>query len=398
MEISKIFGKEIIEDTVIGQLQNCLIENSIGVLTADAHYGYAMPVGGCIAYKDHISLSGVGYDIGCGNKAVKTNIKAEDIDITAIMARISQEIWFGVGRPNPTPVDHEILEKIANAAVKEQRSFHQMASEQLWTVGWWNHYVDIFSDEEGWVRIGVHFGSRGFGHKTTTGFIALSQGVSFDQKANPWAMDAKPILFDMRTYLGQAYFEAMSLAGEYAYAGRDIVCNKVLEILWAQSTQEVHNHHNFARKEHHFDEEYYVVRKWCTPAFPGQKGFVWSNMFDESVILEGIESEDSKQWLYSTVHWAGRVMSRMEAAGKTKIKNGERVVIKPGKVNFEHTKNEARKRWIILIGAWADESPQCYKKLEEVLSFHEDTVKIIHRLKPLGVAMAGADIFDPYKD
>ncbi len=86
----KIFGKEIIEESAIKQMENCLVSpEDIGVITADGHQGYGHPIGGAIAYENHVSLSGVGFDIGCGNKAVRTDIKAEDIDIRNIMKDIA---------------------------------------------------------------------------------------------------------------------------------------------------------------------------------------------------------------------------------------------------------------------------------------------------------------------
>src|SRR5262245_60086000 len=110
----------------------------------------------------------------------------------------------------------------------------------------------------------------------------------------------------------------MELAGDYAYAGRDIVVAKVLEILGAEATHQVHNHHNFAWREEHFGRTYWVVRKGCTPARPGQEGFVGGSMGDESVILEGVASADADASLHSTVHGAGRVMSRTQAAGRVR--------------------------------------------------------------------------------
>ncbi len=396
----KIFWKEIIEDKVLDQLNNCMIPGSIWVLTADAHYGYSMPVGWAVAYENHISLSWVGFDIWCGNKAVKTNLKVSDIDITQVMHRISREIWFGVGRPNPDPVDHPVLDKIKNAVFAPQRELYELASKQLGTVWSGNHYVDIFKDEEDTIWIWVHFWSRWFGHKTTMMFIAMSQWLQPFDKAHEWPMDGKPILFDMDTQIWKDYFEAMSLAGEYAYAGRDIVCNKVLEILGGVSVEEIHNHHNFARKESHFWRDYYVVRKGCTPAFPWQKWFVGANMADQSVILEWVDSEDSKQWLYSTVHWAGRVMGRNEAAWKKRWRKDRKIreVIREWKVNFDNVKDYMKSKGIELVGAWADEAPECYKSLKEVLAYQWDTVKILHTLTPIWVAMAGEDVYDPYKD
>lgn len=138
VKISKIFGKEIIDPKAIEQLENCLIEGSIGVLTADAHVGYGHPIGGAIAYKNHISLSGVGFDIGCGNKAVKTNIKLSEIskDIPKIADEIMRRVSFGMGRPNNEPIkDDLIFDLIADSPVKEQRDLLQLAKDQLGTVG-----------------------------------------------------------------------------------------------------------------------------------------------------------------------------------------------------------------------------------------------------------------------
>ncbi len=398
-----IFGPELIDEKSIAQIKRCVGEEDLAVLTADAHYGYGHPIGGAVAYKDKISLSGVGFDIACGNKAVRTDLLAKDVDVSNIMDEIVRRISFGVGRPNNEPVDHEVFEQIRQAEFVPQRKLLQLAREQLGTVGSGNHYVDLFEDDEGFLWIGVHFGSRGFGHKTAIGFIALSQGLPFDERAKEGSMDAAPILFDIKSEMGQDYLSAMQLAGEYANAGRDAVVSKVLEILGAQSTYSVHNHHNFAWKENHFGEDYWVVRKGCTPAFPQQQSFVGSNMFDESVILEGLETETAKRGLYSTVHGAGRVMSRNEAAGKKKWirdHSGRKspVTVGTGKVNFEEVRQTAKERRIELRGGAADEAPQCYKKLEEVLTCQSDTIRILHRLRPIGVAMAGHDVWDPYKD
>lgn len=398
MENLTIFGKEIIDEKSINQIKNCFSENDLAVLTADAHYGYGHPIGGAVAYKDKISISGVGFDIACGNKAVKTNIKASEINISKVMDEIVKRISFGVGRLNDEPVDHEVFDKIRFANFVPQRGLLELAIAQLGTVGSGNHYVDIFKDEEGFIWIGVHFGSRGFGHKTACGFIALSQGLSFSDKGKEGSMDAPPILLDLNSELGQAYFEAMSLAGEYAYAGRDGVVNKVLEILDnPQITFEVHNHHNFAWKENHFGQDYFVVRKGCTPAFPGQLGFIGSNMKDVSVIVEGIDSELSRKGLYSTVHGAGRTMSRTEAAGKKKWIGGKPTILGKGKVDWESVKEDMKNNNVELRGSGADEAPECYKKLEDVLSYHEGTIKVLHKLYPIGVAMAGEE-YDPYKD
>ena len=393
MEKLKIFGEEIIEASSIEQIKNCIGEEDLAVLTADAHYGYGHPIGGAVAYKNHISLSGVGFDIACGNKAVRTPLKVDEVDIANVMDEIWKRIGFGAGTPNPEPIDHPVLDEILEMDITMSDSVKnklvKKAAAQLGSVGSGNHFVDLFRDEEGFLWIGIHFGSRGFGHNLTTGFMALSQGLEFGDRAKEGPMNAPPILFDINSEIGMDYIHANHLAGKYAYAGRDAVVNKVLEILETTSNFEVHNHHNFAWKETHFGSEYWVVRKGCTPAFPGQTGFIGANMFDDSVIIEGVDSEESRTGLYSTVHGAGRVMSRRQAAGKFKWKGRRKIQVERGQINYKNTQKEAIDRGIELRGGGADESPQCYKKLEEVLSFHKDTIRIKHRLSPVGVAMAG---------
>jgi len=399
MNTLKIFGEPIIDANSIAQIKRCLTgPEDRATLTADAHYGYGHPIGGVVAYKDKISLSGVGFDIACGNKACQTNIRATDIDKEKVMDEIFKQIGFGIGRPNPKPIDHPVFDAISKAACAPQRGMMKLAMDQLGTVGSGNHFVDLLEDEDGWLWIGVHFGSRGFGHRTTMGFIALSNGKKFDEHAPEGGMDAPPILFDAAGELGQDYLAAMQLAGQYAYAGRDVVVNKVLEILGAQSTFEVHNHHNFLWEEEHFGQKYFVVRKGATPAFPGQYGFVGATMGDTSVIIRGVESEQSREGLYSTVHGAGRVMSRTQAAGKKRWRNGKVEYLSAGLVDWKAAKKVMKARGIVLRGGGADEAPECYKKLEEVLAYHAGTIEVMHRLRPVGVAMAAADMHDPYKD
>ena len=115
----------------------------------------------------------------------------------------------------------------------------------------------------------------------------------------------------------------MTLAGQYAYAGREWVVERVRPIIGAKILDTVHNHHNYAWRERHGERDLWVVRKGATPAFPGQRGFVGGSMGDDAVILEGVESEASAASLYSTVHGAGRVMSRTDAKGKRNRKTGE---------------------------------------------------------------------------
>jgi tRNA-splicing ligase RtcB len=394
----RIFGSH--DERTIAQLERCAAAGTAtrAVLCADGHLGYSQPIGGAVAYEDEISPSGVGYDIGCGNKAVRTPIQAGDLDVPGVMDEIYARVSFGVGRKNEEPVDHPVLDRIREADFAPQRALLDLAATQLGTVGAGNHYVDLFADQDDWVWVGVHFGSRGFGHKTASGFLALAQGARFHERVREGGMDAPPTLLSTGSELGQAYLSAMSLAGAYAYAGRDVVVDKVLEILGTTAVEEVHNHHNFAWLEQHDGRQVWVVRKGCTPAFPGQRGFVGSSMGEPSVILEGVDSSLSAEALYSTVHGAGRAMSRTRAAGKWRKRAGVRVR-EGGAVDFAAVARELAAGGIELRGGAADEAPAAYKRLPEVLAAQgEQTIRVTHELRPLGVAMAGADVLDPFKD
>lgn len=378
-----------IDPSALQQIETCARSAQSAALMADHHKGYAVPIGGVLAYYDAISPSGVGFDIACGNKAVLLDIPAAELrkEISSIMDAIWKHLSFGMGRKNNIRVDHDLFDD-PTWKLPAVRSLKQLAQEQLGTIGSGNHYVDLFEDEQGRAWVGVHFGSRGLGHKTATFF--LEAGGAQD------GMDVEPLVLSTRSHLGADYLACMQLAGRYAYAGRDWVCAEVSRLLGATILEEVHNHHNFAWQEEHNGMEVWVVRKGATPAFPGQRGFVGGSMGDISVILEGVDSEESKTALYSTVHGAGRVMSRTAARGKINRKTGD--VISPGSVSREMMMTWVTGQGVELRGAGTDESPHCYKRLPDVLRQHSNTIRIIHTLRPMGVAMAGENEFDPYKD
>jgi tRNA-splicing ligase RtcB len=382
------------DERTIAQMQRCMETGSVagGVLCADGHLGYAQPVGGVIAYERDISISGVGYDIACGNMAARLDLTLDDIRerVPTILADIGREVSFGLGRKNPTPVVHALFDSPLwrDAGVEPLKA---MAQAQLGTVGSGNHYVDLFEDEDGHVWIGVHFGSRGLGHKSATQFLKLADGKE--------GIDVAPTLLAHDSELGRRYLAAMTLAGEYAYAGREWVIERVRQILGARVTDSVHNHHNFAWRERHGERDLWVVRKGATPAFPGQRGFVGGSMGDDAVILEGIESEAAKESLYSTVHGAGRVMSRTEARGRSvrDPATGKRIR-QQGRVRHDEMTAWLRDKGVTLVGGDLDEAPQAYRRLDDVLAHHAGTVRILHRLRPFAVLMAGKNEFDPFRD
>src|SRR5438552_6478310 len=97
----KTFGD--VDARSLEQLERCMAagDADFGVLCADHHPGYSQPIGGGIAYEGYVSPSGVGYDIGCGNKAVRTDLVREDLrllgGVEPVMRASTDRISFGMG-------------------------------------------------------------------------------------------------------------------------------------------------------------------------------------------------------------------------------------------------------------------------------------------------------------
>src|SRR6266446_3471023 len=346
----KIFGEH--DDATVAQMRNCMAVGNVvaGVICADGHLGYAQPVGGVIAYEKQISISGVGFDIGCGNMAVRLDVPVSTIAdrVGPIIKDVARVISFGLGRTNEERVEHELFDDAEAWRESDMEAYRQKAGAQLGTVGSGNHYVDLMRDERDMVWIGVHFGSRGLGHTSATRYLEAAGGKD--------GVNVPPAVIDEDSELGRRYIAAMELAGRYSYAGREWVVERVRAIIGGAVTDSVHNHHNYAWRERHGERDLWVVRKGATPAFPGQRGFVGGSMGDDAVILEGVESEASAASLYSTVHGAGRVMSRTEAKGKRNRKTGE--VLREGRISPEAMQAWLRGKGVHLVGGDLDEAPQ----------------------------------------
>ncbi|HEX9729225.1 MAG TPA: RtcB family protein [Gemmatimonadales bacterium] len=404
----RVFG--IHDDKTLAQFHDVASRAAAAALMADGHVGYVMPIGGVAAYRDRISVVGVGFDIACGNAAIRTDLTTDALAASPARLRreldrladlIQRTVSFGIGRKNTSgdaPTDHPLFDAAAWDAVPaaHRDRLRDKARAQLGTVGSGNHYVDLFEDEVGALWVGVHFGSRGFGHTVASGFLALSQDKAWGARA-----PEREVLLDVHTPLGEAYWHLMTLAGGYAYAGREWVARKVVELLGGAERELVHNHHNFAWRETHDGEDLVVVRKGATPAFPGQMGFVGGSMGDDAVIVRGAEPGDDatialqRAALYSTVHGAGRVMSRTAAAGKRTRRGREK---SSGRVTPEMMRSWVDGKGVVLRGGGLDESPHVYRRLPDVLAAQRGTIEILHTLRPLIVVMAGANEFDPYRD
>lgn len=397
----KVFGEH--DEGTLEQARDVASRAERFALMADGHLGYIMPIGGVAAYSNRVSVVGVGFDIACGNAAILTDLSHQDIweRREELADEIFDHLSFGVGLTNgadEAPTDHPLFDDDRWGVVPERHrhKLREKARHQLGTIGAGNHYVDVFRDEQDRVWVGVHFGSRGLGHTLASNFLAYAQG-------EPWGtrVPEAEALLHLEHPIGHDYWQAMTLAGDYAYAGREWVVRRVVEILGASELDLVHNHHNYAWREHHEGRNYVVVRKGATPARPGQRGFVGGSMGDDAVILQGAHAEDGtkelwqqKQAMFSTVHGAGRVMSRTAARGKWR--KGQ--MVKEGAISHKDMHSWLEERDVVLRGADLDEAPQAYRRLPDVLAAQGQTVEILHTLRPIIVCMAPGNTPDPYKD
>jgi tRNA-splicing ligase RtcB len=361
---------------VYQQIRACLdaVDGSFGALMADKHKGYRMPIGGVVAYPRHISPTGVGYDIGCGNYAVRTSLRPRDLgDIDNLVTKIREKIVFGIGTTSPL---HKGEIEILGIDWKNplMKDLKQLAASQLGTIGGGNHYVDIMNDKDQNVWVACHFGSRGFGHKIARKTMEI---LGFKD-----TMDGPPALLEENTPLFDDYLEAMCFAGMYATLGRKMVVEYILDILGAKPVEMISNHHNFAWSEIIQGEHYWVIRKGATPLWD-KPIFIGGSMGDISAIVEPIPgTTEMYASLNSAPHGAGRTMSRSQAK---KL------------INMQDVNVYLEKMGVHLYGGGADEAPNAYRGLSTVLGYHEN-LRIRTRLWPIVVMMAGKGEEDPYKD
>src|SRR5687768_341566 len=158
----QVFGSH--EANTLKQLDDVASRAERAALMADGHLGYVMPIGGVAAYREKVSVVGVGFDIACGNAAIRTDLTLHGTPglyerLPEIADEIQDVVSFGVGRKNRSddaPVDHPLFASDAWDALPShaREGLRQKARAQLGTVGSGNHYVDVFVDENDGIWVG----------------------------------------------------------------------------------------------------------------------------------------------------------------------------------------------------------------------------------------------------
>lgn len=377
------YGLQHIEDGAKKQMEIAmqLPITVAGALMPDAHQGYGLPIGGVLATKNAIIPYGVGVDIGC-----RMALSVYDIPEAFYYeneAKFKRELIshtkFGAGHGfhGQHKSDHSILDSPIFESNAFIRNLKDKAWSQLGSSGGGNHFVEFgimeFTEADSilgipkgkYVALLTHSGSRGFGATAAGYYTKMAKEVcKLPEIARNLAY------LEMSSELGQEYWIAMNLAGDYASACHEVIHNKMEKALGATVLAKVENHHNFAWKEIYNGEEVIVHRKGATPAGKGVMGIIPGSMTAPGFLVRGKGEENA---INSASHGAGRQMSRTQAV-KSISKNEMQTILK------DHG--------VTLIGAGLDESPMAYKDINLVMEAQKELVDVVAKFTPKMVRMA----------
>ncbi|WP_298393458.1 RtcB family protein [Flavobacterium sp.] len=377
------YGLDNIEDGARKQMEVAmqLPVTVAGALMPDAHQGYGLPIGGVLATKNAIIPYGVGVDIGC-----RMALSVYDIpeafyyeNETKFKRELIAHTKFGAGHgfQGQHKSDHSVLESPLFAEHSFIKNLKDKAWSQLGSSGGGNHFVEfgimefakadeILNIPKGkYLALLTHSGSRGFGATVAGHYTKIAKDVcKLPEVARNLAY------LDMNTDLGQEYWIAMNLAGDYASACHEIIHTKMQRALGATVLAKVENHHNFAWKEIWNNEEVIVHRKGATPAGKGVMGIIPGSMTAPGFLVRGKGEEHA---INSASHGAGRQMSRTQAE-KTITKTAMQDILK------DHG--------VTLIGAGLDEAPMAYKDIHQVMAAQQELVDVVATFTPKLVRMA----------
>lgn len=350
----------------------------------DAHWGMGATVGTVIPTIGAIIPAAVGVDIGCGMMAVQTSLTASDLPehLHDLRTEIERRVPHGrtnQGRSGDRGAWHDIprfvqfdekglrriVEKHPKIADAAKRAGHHMG-----TLGSGNHFIEVCLDEDDFVWIMLHSGSRGVGNKIGTYFIELAKkdmqrlGVNLPDADLAYLKEGSDHFYD--------YVEAVGWAQEYAQQNRETMmkaCIEALHVIVSKSFRcdrmAVNCHHNYVQKESHFGREVWLTRKGAVRAGKGELGIIPGSMGAHSFIVRGKGNPESFE---SCSHGAGRRMSRNEAKRKFTVED-----------HIKATKGiECRKDKDVI-----DETPMAYKDIDAVMEAQSDLIEVVHTLRQI---------------
>lgn len=362
-------------------------------LMPDTHAGKGMPIGGVIAAKDVIIPNAVGVDIGCGMDFIPTNIRIEEIkDVQTGNGTIIQSIIGNIMRSIPlnaerykTPQPSDVLDR-----AKEEMEKYETDTElvpliddgyfQVGSLGGGNHFIELQEDQDGYLCLMIHSGSRHLGKAICDYFHKKARELNkkwYSEVKDEYHLSFLPVHTDE----GQQYIHWMNLAMDYAYENRahmlDKTCCIVKELIekhtghTVEFGQEINCHHNYAALEHHYDANVWVHRKGATRVREGELAVIPGAMGSYSYVVQG---KGHKESFCTSSHGAGRNYSRTGARQAFSV---EEVIVdlkEQGVVLGKRKKNDV-----------AEECRFAYKDIDEVMSQQQDMVTPIRKLKTVGV-------------
>lgn len=375
-----------IDDGARRQLENTarlpFIHSHVAAMP-DVHFGLGATIGSVIATKQAIIPAAVGVDIGCGMMAVRTSLEARQLPDSLAALRSYMEAAVphgGVGAksgwrdniPQTVTTRFEttgLSEGLLQVREKHKGIHNKHYLAQLGTLGGGNHFIELCLDEEDFVWVMLHSGSRGIGNAIGRYFIERAReqlsgreaGRNLPDRNLAWLEEGEQDFID--------YVEAVGWAQDYARINREIMMDRILGVMRKQlkkfktDKMAINCHHNYVQQEHHFGADVWVTRKGAVRAGEGELGIIPGSMGAKSYIVRGKGSEES---FCSCSHGAGRVMSRMKAKQSFTLKD-----------HREATSGvECRKDKGVI-----DETPGAYKDIDQVMAAQQDLVEIVHTLK-----------------
>ena len=344
----------------------------------DVHGGMGMPIGGVLASKKVVVPNAVGVDIGCGMCAVKTNLRADDISRDVIR----KEIMSGIRARIPLGMDHhtELQDEALMPQGHDIDKLHVVsrqyvsARRQVGTLGGGNHFIELQKDDDGFLWIMLHSGSRNLGKQVGDYYNKLAKELNamYHTAVDPaWQMHFLPLGSKEFT----AYWKEMSYCVDFALCNRQLMMDRIKEII-ADAIPEVEFEpkiniaHNYAAWEHHYGNDVIVHRKGAVRAREGEIGIIPGSQGTSSYIVEGLGCPES---FMSSSHGAGRLMSRTEAIKTLSLEKEIEMLDSKGIIHGIRSQNHL------------DEAASAYKNIDEVMANQQDLVRILTRLSPIAV-------------
>ena len=347
-------------------------------LMPDCHAGMGMPIGGVLPTKDVVIPNAVGVDIGCGMRAVKTNVRAamieEEFLRKIIMRGIRERIPLGMDHHEekqdekylPTGFDIDRLPVVKRQYV----SIHH----QVGTLGGGNHFIELQKDEEGWLWIMIHSGSRNLGKQVGDHYNERSKWFNglYYSKVEP---ELQLSFLPLKTPEFNSYWDEMTYCVAFAKCNRSLMMERIEEVIFdalpdVEFEPAIDIAHNYAAWENHFGHNCIVHRKGAVRAREGETGIIPGSMGTSSYIVEGLGNPDS---FMSSSHGAGRAMSRTQAINTLCLDDEIKKMDAKGIVHGLRNQRDL------------DEAASAYKDIDKVIALEADLVKIKTKLEPIAV-------------